>query len=83
MQLAVGALTNFSKFEEFSDQLTYAALGPCIACVSSAQLDSGVKMDCLHLIYNLVTSFPPSQQKACEEGVVGALSKVYILPWHC
>jgi hypothetical protein len=78
VQLAVGALTNFSKYEEFSDQLTYNALAQCIASVSSAQLDSGVKMDCLHLIYNLVTTFPPSQLKACEDGVVGALSKVLI-----
>ncbi len=76
-QLAIGALTNFSKYEIFADQLTNVALVSVISSISSAQLDSTVKLDCLYFIYNLVTSFAPSQIKAAEEGgVVLALVKV-------
>lgn len=76
IQLAIGTLCNFSKYDVFHDQLTNVALGPMISCISAPHLDAGIKQDCVFGIHNMVTVYNPSQQKACEEGIVGALLKL-------
>lgn len=76
IQLAVGALCNFSLFEVFHDQLTALAIGPAINAINAPHLDSNIKLDCLYIIYNVITCFAPCQARAIDEGVVSALLKI-------
>lgn len=76
IQLAVGALCNFSLKNIFHEEFTQIVIGPIIkAIMLQASCDVAIKLDALKLLYNVIVFYPIARSIAIENDIVIAFIK--------